>query len=522
MIDFDKLPRQPGIYKFLNKKEQIIYIGKAKNIKTRVMQYFKVGSHKSEYFKSLIFRVDYVLTSSETEALLLEINLIKTHKPKFNIIFKDDKTYPFICVLEKEGNTKVEARRSKRSRLKNCFGPFPAGTKPFQMTRAISQLYKLRKCHKRESRCIYAQLDQCLHLQGKEKLEYNQKVKKDIISFFKGKNNSLKEFALKKMEHFSRLQEYEKAQKYKNIIERIDVFHENQTVYFEQIEKADYIGHAYFEQSLAIFIIHVREGKIVNTFSKKYDVVGDLNESLKNFIISFYETYPQPETLYLTTKIEKGIDKVLSTKISYPQIGKKRKLLDMANSNAAELMNSVIKSQNKRDSFELEWLKLAKFVNIIDLVNLEIYDASHTFGQNYVGAKVEFEYGKYNAEKTRKYDLSSLNSSNDALAIDLMIQKRFKNNKEIPDLIVVDGGRAQINSALKALYASGIKIKVIGLVKNQNHKTEAIINTDGIKYNIKDIEFKNLLKKMQEQIHKVAINYHKFKRQKELQKNNPK
>ena len=132
-------------------------------------------------------------------------------------------------------------------------------------------------------------------MEGKEKLEYNQKAKKDIIAFFKGKNDSLKNLLLTKMEHFSKLQEYEKAQKYKDIIKRIDVFHENQSIYFEQIEKADYIGHAYFEQSLAIFIIHVREGKIVNTFSKKYDVVGNLGESLKNFIISFMKVILNPK-----------------------------------------------------------------------------------------------------------------------------------------------------------------------------------------------------------------------------------
>ncbi len=516
MVDLNKLPAKVGIYKFLNKRKDIIYIGKAKNIKSRVKQYFKTGSHKSEYFKSLIFDVEYILTKSENEALLLEINLIKTHKPKFNIIFKDDKSYPYICIIDKNGDLKVEARRSKQARLKNCFGPFPAGSKPFLTTRAIEELYKLKKCKKAQSRCVYYQLEQCLHLKGKEKEKYNKKAKKEIITFFKGKGRALKEFAQSKMEKFSQKEEYESAQKYKDILSRLDIFTEKQSIFSKSLENGDYIGFKHIENTLAVFIIHVRIGKIVNTFSKRYDVIGNKLEAFKNFIISYYQSNPSPNYIYLTINIEEKYNSIFETQFKVPKIGEKKNLLNLANQNASELINSVIKSQNKKEEFISSWNDLANFVGVKNLVNLEIYDASHTFGKNYVGAKVEYEYGKYISSKTRKYDLSSIIKANDTKAMNLMIEKRFKNNREIPDLIIVDGGKGQINSVLRVLYKLDIETKVIGLIKDDKHKSKYIMLQNGKRTLIKDLIFKKLLQEMQEKVHTVAIGYHQLKRKKDI------
>ncbi len=515
MIDLNLLPNKTGVYQFFNKKKQIIYIGKAKDIKKRVSQYFKTGSHKSEYFKSLIFDVEWIVTKSENEALLLEINLIKTHKPRFNIIFKDDKTYPYICLIEKDNNLKLETRRAKLARLKNCFGPFAAGSKPFQTTRMMQELYKIKKCKiKDESRCVYTQLDQCVHLTGKNLQEHNKTTKKNIINFFKGKDEGVRDFVINKMNHFSNLQEYEIAAKYKEMLKRFEIFQEQQTIYSEKIENADYIGYEYFQNTLAIFIIHVREGKIINTFSKKYDVVGGESEALFNFLLSFYQANPEPEFVY----IDKTIKNTIRAKNKIPKIGQKRKLLDMANANAGKLISSVIQAQNKSDNFEYDWSILGNFLGIASLHNIEIYDASHISGDSYTGAKVEFEYGKYNPAKTRRYNLSRLSSSNDVKSIEIMLEKRFRNNREVPNIIIVDGSVAQINSAKRTLYKMDINCKVLGLVKNSKHKTKELIDHKGKKHLIKNLVFKNLLIKMQEQVHKTAIVYHRSKRKQKLLK----
>ena len=506
----DKIPNKVGVYLFYNQNQEIIYVGKAKKLQTRVLQYFHDGSHKGKYFYKLIAKIDYILVKNEKEAFLLEINLIKKHLPRFNIVFKDNKTYPYICILEKNNVVKLEIKRNQKKPQKNCFGPYPYGTKILKIIHLLNNLFKTKKCrNKIEEECLYSQMDQCLHLSKKDSLIYYAKIKTLLTNFLKGDDKQIVAQINTKMNSAAKREDFELAHEYKVIIEKIKSLKEEQKMVSNTEENTDYISFYAEDMYILFYIIKVRNGKITLTDYKSFEIIQNPNEAMQDFINSYYNKMDIPEMIvcqYPDVKINQVVVKV-------PLKGNRKKILNLAKQNATLQFQKEKINFYKFELKEQIWNELTAAAKLKKINLWEIYDASHIMGEEYVGYKIELMKKGINKNRHRKYNLGEIKSANDALAFYKMIMKRFSNDQFIPDLIVVDGGIIQINAVKKALAKLQIKCSVMGLVKNNKHQTSALVNDKGHKVKISSKLFL-YLKNCQNLIHQLAISYHTTKRMK--------
>ena len=507
-----KIPHEIGVYLFYNKDEQIIYVGKAKNLFKRVNQYFLDGSHKGVFFHRLIAKIDYILVKNEKEAFLLEINLIKKHLPRFNIIFKDNKTYPYICVIEKNKIVKLEIKRNQKKPSSNCFGPYPYGTKILKIIHLLNNIFKVKKCkNKIEEECLYSQMNQCLHLNKKDSIEYYKKIKILLINFLKGNDKNIIKKIEEKMFLASTNQDYELANDYKDIIAKIKSLKEEQKIVSNNQENSDYISWHWEDIYILFYIIKVRNGKIVLTDYKSYEFIQEPKDAMQDFINGYYKKMDLPDTIFCEFLDLKCFDSL----IKVPLIGKRKKLLNLAKQNAILQFEKEKNQFYKFASKEKIWGELALVSKLKKITFWEIYDASHTMGDEYVGYKIEFNKSGINKNRNRKYNLNKIKVANDGLAFEKMIEKRFSHDLNIPDLIIVDGGMIQINAVKRQLAKQKIIIKVMGLIKDNKHKTSHLIDDKGKKVKTSKKLFLYLAN-CQSQIHDLAISYHTTKRRKKI------
>ena len=504
----DNIPNKVGVYLFYNQNQEIIYVGKAKKLQSRVLQYFHDGSHKGKYFYKLIAKIDYILVKNEKEAFLLEINLIKKHLPRFNIVFKDNKTYPYICVVEKSNVVKLEIKRNQKKPQKNCFGPYPYGTKILKIIHLLNNLFKTKKCrNKIEEECLYSQMDQCLHLNKKESLIYYAQIKTLLTNFLKGNDKEIVSQINTKMIRAAKREDFELAHEYKVIIEKIKSLKEEQKIVSNTEENTDYISFYAEDMYILFYIIKVRNGKIVLTDYKSFEFIQNLNEAMQDFINSYYDKMDIPEMIicqYPHIKINQVVVKV-------PLKGPRKKLLNLAKQNATLQFHKEKINFYKFELKEQIWNELTMVAKLQKIDFWEIYDASHIMGEEYVGYKIELMKKGINKNRHRKYNLGEIKLANDGLAFEKMMIKRFSNDQLVPDLIIVDGGIIQINAVKKTLAQLEIKCPIMGLVKNNKHQTSALINAEGEKMKISPQLFL-YLKNCQNLIHQLAISYHTNKR----------
>ncbi|HIR48819.1 MAG TPA: excinuclease ABC subunit UvrC [Candidatus Faecimonas gallistercoris] len=514
------VPTKPGSYQMKNKDGVIIYVGKAKNLKNRLKSYFTgTVTGKTRMLVEDIDDFEYIVTSSELESLILEITLIKKYDPKYNILLKDDKTYPYIELTnEKYPRLKI-VRNTKRKKTKDhLYGPYPNVHAARKTVNMINRIYPLRKCDKlKKELCLYYHIHECLgYCVYDVDLEEVNKMKKEIISFLKGDSREIVEKIKQEMERASDTLNYERALELKKMLEDIDITLRRQKIDLNKNYQFDLINYYQDENYLSIEIFFIRDGLLFGRHNEIIQTMIDPVEEVVEYLVKFYDKSGMlPKELYLPSELNQDlIGEYFHIRTYSPQKGELKKLLDLAKENAKEqleLQEETLKKDDKLREEALEELK--KLLHLRCVSRMESFDNSHLFGTFYVGGMVVFndflplknEYRKYKISTDVKDDLSAMK--------EVLYRRYYKvlmENLEKPDLIVMDGGKLQISVAKEIVDSLGLHIPIIGLVKDKNHKTSYIMND---KYEIlnvsKDSNLFLFLTRIQEEVHRYAITYHR-------------
>lgn len=512
------IPEKPGCYLMKNKDGLIIYVGKAKNLKRRVNSYFnKIHTGKTKALVSNIKDFEYIVTNSETESLILEINLIKRYNPKYNILLKDDKTYPYIVLTNDKYPSLKIVRSKKRKKIKGkVFGPFPGVTAAKNTVNLINRIYPLKKCDKLGKKlCLYYHINECLGYCEKQVPEQEiNRMLEDITKILNGDYKFLTKKLEEEMLKYSNNLEYEKALDMKNLINDIENTISKQIIVSNIKYNFDVFGLYEIDNFLAIETLFIRDGVVIGKVNKIINDYLDLEDAYIRYIIDFYEKYPLPKRIIVNdiNGVE-DIEQVLNTKVQVPQKGDIKKILSMSNINAEISSKEKIERIRKDDKERYNSIsELKNILNIDKLERIELFDNSHLFGTYYVGAMVVFrdflpdknEYRKYKIDNHTKDDLSAMKE-----VLYRRYQKALMERTELPDLIIVDGGPLQINIALEVLESLRMDIPIIGLKKDKSHRTSKLVLSNLTELDIKNKNLFVYLYKMQEEVHRFAITYHR-------------
>ena len=506
------VPTKPGSYQMKNKDGVIIYVGKAKNLKNRLKSYFTTTvTGKTKMLVEDIDDFEYIVTTSELESLILEITLIKKYNPKYNILLKDDKTYPYIELTNEKYPVLKVVRNVKRKKDKNyLYGPYPNVNAARKTVNIINRIYPLRKCDKlKKDLCLYYHIHECLGYCKKQipEEEINQ-MKKEIISFLKGDAEIITKRWEEEMSKASELMNYEKALELKNMLEDIKITLNKQKIDLNKNYNFDLINYYKDKNYLSIEIFFIRDGLLFGRHNEIISSITEPEEEIIEYLIKFYEkTSVLPRELYIPEKLDEDLIKeYFNIKVTKPQKGKLKNLLDLAKEKEELLKKDDELRMNAINELK-DLLKLEK------VSRMESFDNSHLFGTFYVGGMVVFndflplkdEYRKYKIATDVKDDLSAMK--------EVLYRRYYKvlmENLDKPDLIVMDGGKTQISVAKEIINSLGLNIPIIGLVKNDKHKTSQIMNEN---YEILDIKKNSnlflFLTKIQDEVHRYAINYHR-------------
>ena len=514
------VPNKPGSYQMKNKDGVIIYVGKAKNLKNRLKSYFTgTVTGKTRALVEDIDDFEYIVTSSELESLILEITLIKKYDPKYNILLKDDKTYPYIeLTKEKYPRLKI-VRNTKRKKTKDhLYGPYPNVAAARKTVEMINRIYPLRKCDKlKKELCLYYHIHECLGYCVKEvpQEEINQ-MKKEITSFLKGDSKEIVEKIKKEMEQASEAMNYEKALELKKMLEDIDITLRKQKIDLNKGYQFDLVNYYKDENYLSIEIFFIRDGLLFGRHNEIIQTMIDPEEEVTEYLIKFYDKQGMlPKELYLPEELNSElISEYFELKTYTPQKGKLKKLLDLAKENAKEQLDLQEETLKKDDNLRQEAIEELKYLLHLDNVSrMESFDNSHLFGTFYVGGMVVFEDFLPLKNEYRKFKIST-EVKDDLSAMKEVLYRRYykvlMENLQKPDLIVMDGGKLQISVAKEIIDSLGLHIPIIGLVKDEGHRTSYIMND---KYEILDVpKDSNLFlffTRIQEEVHRYAITYHR-------------
>ncbi len=518
----DKLklvPEKPGCYLMKDKENSIIYVGKAKNLKRRVSSYFnKIHIGKTKALVENICDFEYIITNSETESLILEINLIKKYDPKYNILLKDDKTYPYILLTNDKCPTlKIERFKNRKKVKGKLFGPFPNVTSARNTVNLINRIYPLRKCSTMgKSLCLYYHINECLgycsNTIDKEKL--NSMIK-EIEEVLNGNYKVITKRLEEKMESASLDLNYEKALELKNTLMDIKKTINKQIIVSSVKYNFDVFGIYEENNYLTINTLFVRDGVVIGKINKIISDYVDLKDVYVRYIIDFYEKHSKPKQIVVNDIIDiEVLSKYLSVKVLCPKRGDIKKILNMANLNAEISSRERLEQVKRSDSIRISCIKrLEELLSMDKIERIELFDNSHLFGSYYVGAMVVYENFIANKNEYRKYKIS-LEKSDDLSAMKEVIYRRYYkvliNNLKKPDLIIVDGGAQQVSVAKEIIDSLKLSIKVIGLKKDDKHRTNSIIDDDLSEIDIShDTDLFLYLTRMQDEVHRYAITYHR-------------
>ncbi len=524
----DKLklvPHKPGCYLMKNKDGVIIYVGKAKDLKNRLNSYFH-SSHtgKTARLVSEIADFDYIVVSSETESLILEINLIKKHDPKYNILLRDDKSYPYIeLTMDKVPRLLIVRNVHKKKKKTRLFGPYPNVYAARKVVNLLNRLYPLRKCNTYQKRpCLYYHIGQCLGYCSnnvpKEKIE---EMEKDIVSFLKGNNEIVTEKLKSEIKKESDSLHFEKALELKNLLDDINVILVKQKIEVNDNIDRDIFGYYSDGNYLSVFVFFVRGSKIAGHHHQIIPLIDDEGEELTRYIAKFYDKALIPkEVLVPSITDDELLSDYFKVKVKIPEKGVKKKLVDMASDNAKKQLEDeyelVIKNEEKTVKANEE---LKEVLGLDKLDRIELFDNAHLFGTYSVSGMVVFIDGSPAKNEYRKFKIS-VDKNDDYGTMREVIYRRYfrvlKDNLVRPDLIIVDGGMGQMNVAKEVLNSLGMNINLVGLKKDDKHSTNALVTFDGEIPIEKRSNLFHYLERMQDEVHNFTINYHKQIRSKGL------
>lgn len=543
--ELKKLPGRPGVYLMHDEKDDIIYVGKAISLKNRVRQYFQSSRNKGAKIEQMvthISRFEYIVTDSELEALVLECNLIKEHRPKYNTMLMDDKTYPFIKVTVEEDYPRVLfAREIKKDKAK-YFGPYTSAGAVKDTIDLIRKLYHIRSCNRnlpkdigKERPCLNYHIKQCYApCQGYVSKEEYRKSVQQALRFLGGEYDKILKTLEEKMEKASEELDFEKAIEYRELLNSVKQIAQKQKITNSDGEDKDILAVATEENDAVVQVFFIRGGRLIGRdhFYMKINEGEQKNEILENFIKQFYAGTPYiPRELMVHEELKESrlLEEWLTQKrghkvyITVHQKGQKKKLVDLAEKNA-KLVLSTDKERLKREEGRTIGAvkEIEKLLGLSNLVRMEAFDISNTNGFNSVGSMIVYEKGKPKRNDYRKFKIKGVQGADDYASMEEVLTRRFEHGikekeegKELgsftsfPDLIMMDGGKGQVNVALQVLKRLHLNIAVCGMVKDDNHRTR------GLYYNNVEIpidrnsEAFRLITRIQDEAHRFAIEFHR-------------
>lgn len=543
--ELSRLPELPGVYLMKDKDNNIIYVGKAKNLKNRVRSYFNSSSKSQKVIKMVekIDHFDYIIVDTEAESLVLESNFIKEHRPHYNILLRDDKQYPYIMITDEEFPRLMISRSAKKDG-NEYYGPYPDAFSVNKVLKLLQNMFRIRLNdavqrygkNKRPSlkHYLYKYEDPTHDFNDKER--YLENVNQ-VRRFLKGDSKILTDILEEKMFDYSKKLEFERAQEYKEYIQAVDSLMERQNVSSTTGYNLDIISLAKKRNYVAIQVFFMRSGKIVDR--EHFIIEDEFNEYNSQILSSFLQQYYFDMT-YIPSEIlmieepedKKALEEILSNQkgkkvnIKVPKRGAKKEYLDLATQNACKMIDGFLEKLDYREKNKnLGLKKLEDTLNIHPINRIEAYDISNISGVDSVGSMVVYFQGKKERKDYRKFKIKSVEGPDDYASMREVLTRRIKrlldenttgSFAKSPDLIIMDGGKGQVNIAIEVLKKFRLNIKVIGLVKDDKHRTRAIV-IDNREIDIdKDSAIYRFLYDIQEEVHRFAINYHNTVRKKNL------
>ena len=520
------VPQKPGCYLMKNKDGNIIYVGKAKKLKNRLSSYFR-GTHfgKTAKLVSEIVDFDYMVVNTEMEALILENNLIKQYDPKYNILLRDDKSYPYI-ELTNDSVPRLTIVRSinRKKNLNHLYGPYPNVTAARNTVNLLNRMYPLRKCTTYNKKpCLYYHINQCLgYCTNDVPQEKVESMRNDIIKFLKGDHSLITDKIKKEMIEESELMHYEKAKELKELLDYIEIVLTKQQVEMGDMVDRDVFGFYTDKGYLSIQVFFVRGSKLIGKHSKIFPLIDDVENSLTSYITKFYDKdIIKPKEILIPNNLDNElISEYLNIKVLSPIKGNKKKIVDMACNNAKILLNEkfeLIKRDEEKTTLANDELK--DILKLPKLDRIEIFDNSNLFGNFNVSGMVVYIDGKEAKNEYRKFKIT-VDKNDDYGTMREVIYRRYfrvlKDNLPRPDLIIVDGGIGQMHVAREVLSSLNLDIMVVGLKKDDKHATSKLLAFDPIiEIDVdKNSNLFHYLERMQDEVHNYTINYHKQLRSK--------
>ena len=562
-MDFDiqeelkKLPAKPGVYLMHNEKDEIIYVGKARILKNRVRQYFQSGYNKSVKIAHMVSHIayfEYIITNSELEALVLECNLIKEHRPHYNTMLKDDKGYPYIRVTVQEDYPRILfCRRPKRDKAK-YFGPYTSAGAVKDTIELMRKCYRIRSCNRslpaeigRDRPCLYHQIGQCLApcQGGVSKEEYREHIDR-ALRFLHGEDRELLTSLEEKMQKAAAALDFEQAAEYRDLMENVRRIGEKQKINRTDGEDRDVIALARKEDEAVAAIFFIRNGKLLGRDNFHLSGTGDSTdgEILTDFVKQFYVGTPYiPREIHLQTEIEdkeileSWLTQRRGSRMTFlvPKRGSKQKMVAMVRENAENVMEKdreKLRRQEARTTGAVR--ELEQLLGISGLNRMEAFDISNTNGYENVASMVVFEKGKAKKSDYRRFRIKSVQGPDDYACMDEALTRRFSHGlseqarmeeqgldqslgsfNRLPDILMMDGGKGQVNIALKVLKKLNLDIPVCGMVKDDFHRTRGLYYQNETVPFPKNSEAFRMITRLQDEAHRFAIEYHKNLRAKD-------
>ena len=521
------LPTSPGCYIHKDKNGTIIYVGKAKNLRNRVRSYFR-GSHdtKTEALVSEIVDFEFIVTESNIEALLLEINLIKENKPKYNIMLKDDKSYPFIKITNERYPRLIITRQVKKDGGL-YFGPYPDVGAANEIKRLLDRIFPFRKCTNPPSKvCFYYHLGQCMaHTVCHKDEAYFKGMAQEVSDFLKGQDDKIIDELKLKMNTAAQNMEFERAAEYRDLIQAIGTLRTKQRVMAKDLQNRDVFGYYVDKGWMCVQVFFVRQGKLIERDVNLFPYYNDPDEDFLTYVGQFYQekSHLIPNEILIPQDIdEEAVKALVDTKVLKPQRGEKKQLVNLAIKNARvsleQKFNLLEKSMEKTQG-AIE--NLGKLLQIPTPVRIESFDNSNIMGTSPVSAMVVFVNGKPSKKDYRKYKIKTVVGPDDYASMREVIRRRYsrvmRDGLTPPDLIVIDGGQGQVNVAKRVIQEElGLDIPIAGLQKNDKHQTHELLFGDPLQV----IELSRtsqeffLLQRIQDEVHRFAITFHRQLRSK--------
>jgi len=521
------LPTSPGCYIHKDKNGTIIYVGKAKNLRNRVRSYFR-GSHdtKTEALVSEIVDFEFIVTESNIEALLLEINLIKENKPKYNIMLKDDKSYPFIKITNERYPRLIITRQVKKDGGL-YFGPYPDVGAANEIKRLLDRIFPFRKCTNPPSKvCFYYHIGQCMaHTVCRKDEAYFKAMSQEVSDFLKGQDDKIIDDLKEKMAVTAQSMEFERAAEYRDLIQAIGTLRTKQRVMAKDLQNRDVFGYYVDKGWMCVQVFFVRQGKLIERDVNLFPYYNDPDEDFLTYVGQFYQekSHLIPNEILIPQDIdEEAIKALVDTKVLKPQRGEKKQLVNLAIKNARvsleQKFNLLEKSVEKTQG-AIE--NLGRLLQIPTPVRIESFDNSNIMGTSPVSAMVVFVNGKPSKKDYRKYKIKTVVGPDDYASMREVIRRRYgrvqRDGLTPPDLIVIDGGQGQVNIAKQVIQEElGLDIPIAGLQKNDKHQTHELLFGDPlevVELSRNSQEF-FLLQRIQDEVHRFAITFHRQLRSK--------